>query len=171
MTLSHLWAGWRIPYIRANDDERSKGHTPGLTLFEGIEQSGLDDSVTYVLWRGERCFALLNAYPYTSGHLMVLPKVGVENLEDLDTETHIELFEGVRQGIIAVKAAYNPDGVNMGMNLGRASGAGVPDHIHVHVLPRWAGDTNFMTSLAEARVLPESLGDTWKRLREAWPEA
>lgn len=167
--MPRLWAGWRIPYILADEDERSKGHVEGLTLFEGIEQSGLDDSVTYVLWRGEHCFALLNAYPYTSGHLMVLPKKGVENLEDLDDLTYAELFEGVRMGIIAVKKEYQPDGVNMGMNLGRASGAGVPDHLHVHVLPRWAGDTNFLTSIAEARVLPESLADTWKRLKAAWP--
>lgn len=167
--MPRLWSGWRIPYILADDDERSKGHVEGLTLFEGIEQSGLDDSVTYVLWRGEHCFALLNAYPYTSGHLMVLPKKAAVNVEDLDEDTYIELFAGVRMGIEAVKAEYQPDGVNMGMNLGRASGAGVPDHIHVHVLPRWSGDTNFMTSIAEARVLPESLGDSWKRLRAAWP--
>lgn len=168
--MSRLWAGWRIPYILADDDTRSKGHVGGLTLFEGIEQSGLDDSVTYILWRGERCFALLNAFPYTSGHLMVLPKKGIENLEDLDDDTYAELFEGVRMGIAAVKKEYQPEGVNMGMNLGKASGAGVPDHIHVHVLPRWAGDTNFLTSVAEARVLPESLADTWKRLKAAWPE-
>lgn len=169
--MARLWAGWRIPYIPANDDERAKGHLEGLTLFEGIEQSGLDDSVTYILWRGERCFALLNAFPYTSGHIMVLPKKAAENVEDLDDETYIELFEGVRMGIAAVKAEYQPDGVNMGMNLGKASGAGVPDHMHVHVLPRWAGDTNFLTSVAEARVLPESLGDTWTRLKAAWPES
>ena len=167
--MARLWAGWRIPYILANDDERSKGHGEGLTLFEGIEQSGLDDSVTFILWRGEHCFALLNAYPYTSGHLMVLPKKAAVNVEDLDAATFAELWEGVRMGIQAVKAEYQPDGVNMGMNLGRASGAGVPDHMHVHVLPRWSGDTNFVTSIAETRVLPESLGDSWRRLRAAWP--
>ena len=167
--MDRLWAGWRLPYILADDDERSKGHVEGLTLFEGIEQSGLDDSISYVLWRGELCFALLNAYPYTSGHLMVLPKIAAENLEDLDAETFNELFVGVRMGVAAVKAAYSPDGVNMGMNLGRASGAGVPDHLHVHVLPRWSGDTNFLTSVAETRVLPESLADSWKRLHAAWP--
>jgi len=168
--MPRLWAGWRIPYILADDDERTKSGSDGLTLFEGIEQSGLDDSVTYILWRGEHCFALLNAYPYSSGHLMVLPKKAAENLEDLDAPTFAELFEGVRMGIAAVKAEYAPDGVNMGMNLGRASGAGVPDHIHVHVVPRWSGDTNFITSIAEARVLPESLSDTWTRLKRAWVE-
>ena len=169
-TMDRLWAGWRLPYIQADDDERSKGHVPGLSLFEGIEQSELDDSITYVVWRGERCFALLNAFPYTSGHVMVLPKLAVADLEDLDGPTYAELFEGVRLAVRALKSAYEPDGVNVGMNLGRASGAGVPDHLHVHVLPRWSGDSNFMTSTAEARVLPESLGDTWKRLRTAWPD-
>ncbi len=167
--MARLWAGWRIPYIVADDDERAKGHDDGLTLFEGIEQSGLDDSVAYVLWRGEHCFALLNAYPYTSGHLMVLPKRAAVALEDLDPVTFAELWDGVRMGVQAVKAEYQPDGVNVGLNLGRASGAGVPDHLHVHVLPRWSGDTNFITSVAEARVLPESLDDSWQRLRSAWP--
>lgn len=166
--MARLWAGWRIPYILAADDERAKGHGDGLTLFEGIEQSGLPDSVTYVLWRGEHCYALLNAYPYTSGHLMVVPKAAAENLEDLAPEVFAELWEGVRMAVAAVKAEYQPDGVNVGMNLGKASGAGVPDHLHVHVLPRWSGDTNFMTSIAEARVLPESLSDSWQRLRDAW---
>ena len=167
--MSRLWAGWRIPYILADDDERTKGHVEGLTLFEGIEQSGLPDEVTYILWRGEHAFALLNAYPYTSGHLMVLPKVAAENLEDLPADTFTELWEGVRMGVEAVKREYRPDGVNVGMNLGKASGAGVPDHLHVHVLPRWSGDTNFVTSIAEARVLPESLRDSWERLSRAWP--
>lgn len=167
--MARLWAGWRIPYILADDDERSKGHVEGLSLFEGIEQSGLDDSVTYVLWRGEHCFAVLNAYPYTSGHLMVLPKKAEQNLEDLDPATFRELWEGVRTAVEVVKAEYQPEGVNVGLNLGKASGAGVPDHLHVHVLPRWSGDTNFLTSVAEARVLPEGLQDSWSRLRQAWP--
>lgn len=169
--MERLWAGWRIPYILADHDERAKGTIPGLSLFEGIEQSGLGDETTYILWRGDRCFALLNAYPYTSGHLMVLPKVAHANLEDLDDETYDELFRGVRMGVKAVKAAYDPQGVNVGINLGHASGAGVPDHLHVHVLPRWAADTNFMTSVAEARVLPESLADVWRRLQATWPDS
>lgn len=168
--MERLWAGWRLPYIEADDDARSRGLPDGLTLFEGIERAELDDSISYVLWRGHSCFALLNAYPYTSGHLMVLPMNAVENLEDLDDETYDELFRGVRLAVRAVKTGYAPDGVNVGLNLGRASGAGVPDHLHVHVLPRWSGDTNFMTSIAETRVLPESLDDSWRRLRDAWPE-
>ena len=137
-------------------------------MFEGIEQSGLDDSVTYIVWRGEHCFALLNAYPYSSGHLLVLPKIAVADLRDLDADTSAELWAGVQMGVRAVEDAYSPEGVNVGINLGRASGAGVPDHLHVHVVPRWSGDTNFLTSVAEARVLPESLADTWTRLQLAW---
>lgn len=158
-----------MPYIAADDDERAQNVPEGLTLFEGIEQSGLADDVTYILWRGESCFALLNAYPYTSGHVLVLPKVGVAEIEDLEPAVYAEFWVGVRKAVLAIKQAYSPDGVNIGMNLGRDSGAGVPDHVHAHVLPRWAGDTNFVTSVANARVLPESLRDTWQRLTDAWP--
>ena len=168
--IERLWAGWRIPYLEQDDDQRTASRTVGLSLFEGIEQSGLPDEQTYVLWRGSRCFALLNAYPYGSGHLMVLPKRAVADLEALEPDEHTELFAGVRDAVIAVKGAYRPQGVNVGINLGTAAGAGVPGHLHVHVLPRWAGDTNFVTALAEVRVLPEPLSDTWRKLRAAWPQ-
>jgi diadenosine tetraphosphate (Ap4A) HIT family hydrolase len=167
--LDRLWAGWRIPYIEQDDERRNASPSPGLSLFESIEQSGLADEESYVLARGERCFALLNAYPYGSGHLMVLPKRAVADLEALDPEEHRELWDTVRDAVIAVKAAYRPGGVNVGVNLGTAAGAGVPDHLHVHVLPRWAGDTNFTTAIAEVRVLPEPLGVSWAKLRAAWP--
>ena len=143
----------------------------GLSLFESIEQCGLADDETYILWRGSTCFALLNAYPYGSGHLMVLPKRAVADLESLTDDEHLELWSAVRDAVVAVKSAYRPNGVNVGMNLGTAAGAGVPDHLHVHVLPRWAGDTNFITTLAEVRVLPEPLSDTWRKLVAAWPPA
>jgi ATP adenylyltransferase len=167
--LNRLWAGWRIPYLQAGDEARTDALRPGRSLFEGIEQSGLSDGETYVLWRGIHCFALLNAFPYTSGHLLVLPKRAVSELELLTPEEHVELFAGVRDAVVAVKGAYACAGVNVGANLGAAAGAGVPDHLHVHVLPRWHGDTNFMTSIAEARVLPEPLSDTWRKLRASWP--
>jgi diadenosine tetraphosphate (Ap4A) HIT family hydrolase len=167
--VERLWAGWRIPYIEQDDAHRTASRMPGLSLFEGIEQSGLPDDETYVLWRGPRCFALLNAFPYGSGHLMVLPKRAVADLEALEADEHDELWAAVRDAVVAVKAAYRPQGVNIGINLGTAAGAGVPGHLHVHVLPRWAGDTNFMTSVAEVRVLPEPLSDTWRKLRAAWP--
>jgi ATP adenylyltransferase len=165
--LDRLWAGWRIPYI-----EQHGAMAPlaaGQSLFEGIEQSGLPDDETYVLWRGTGCFALLNAYPYTSGHLMVLPKRAVPELAGLDAAEHAELWEGVRDAVGALERAYRPEGINVGLNLGAAAGAGVPGHLHVHVVPRWRGDTNFMTTVAEARVLPEALVDTWRKLRDTWP--
>ncbi len=166
--MERLWAGWRIPYLEQGEEARVAPQ-PGLSLFESIEQSGLPDSTTYVVWRGARVFVLLNAYPYGSGHCMVLPKRAVAELEDLDPDEHVELWQAVRDAVVAVKNAYRPHGVNVGVNLGQAAGAGVPGHLHVHVLPRWSGDTNFVTALAEMRVLPEPLSDTWQKLRAAWP--
>ena len=113
--------------------------------------------------------ALLNAYPYTSGHLLVVPRRAVAALAELTEDEHAALWSTVRDAVAAVEAAYSPGGVNVGLNQGAAAGAGVPGHLHVHVLPRWSGDTNFMTATADTRVLPEALGETWRRLVEAWP--
>ena len=113
--------------------------------------------------------AILNAFPYTSGHFMAMPVRHVGELEDLDAAESRALWDLLSSGVRALKAAYAPDGVNVGANLGRAAGAGVPGHFHVHVLPRWVGDTNFMTSVADARVLPEPLSETASRVRAAWP--
>lgn len=157
-----------MAYIQADDDERAQNIPDGLSLFEGIEQSGLNDSTTYILWRGASCFALLNAYPYTSGHVMVLPKRAVAELDELTNQESTELWQGVQMAAAAVKAAFRPHGMNVGINLGPASGAGVPGHLHVHVLPRWTGDTNFVTTVAETRVLPESLDVSWSKLKAAW---
>ena len=167
--IDRLWAGWRIPYVGSDGDGGDIPRDPSKSLFESIEQCGLPDDKTYVLWRGERCFALLNAYPYTSGHLMVLPKRAVAELEMLDADEHAELWAAVRDAVVALKTAYRPEGINVGINLGAAAGAGVPGHLHVHVLPRWSADTNFVTAVAEARVLPESLSSTWEKLSAAWP--
>ena len=139
-------------------------------VFCRILTADLPDDETVVVWRGDRCAALLNAYPYTSGHLMVMPARHVGELEELGDEA-VELWAAVTVGVRALKAAYRPEGINVGANLGRAAGAGVPGHFHVHLLPRWNGDTNFMTSVAETRVLPESLDATWAKLRAAWPAA
>ncbi len=113
--------------------------------------------------------ALLNAYPYTSGHVMVMPDPPRGRDRGPGRRRAAELWATVTAGVRALKAAYRPEGINVGANLGRAAGAGVPGHFHVHLLPRWNGDTNFMTSVAEARVLPESLDATWTKLRAAWP--
>jgi diadenosine tetraphosphate (Ap4A) HIT family hydrolase len=171
VALDRLWAGWRIPYVEAADSDQERVPEGDGSLFERILTSGLADDEAYVLWRGERCSALLNAFPYNNGHLMVLPNRAVADLDDLAADEYIELWQVVRDATVAVKAAYRPDGINVGLNLGRGAGAGVPDHLHVHVLPRWGGDTNFMTAVAETRVLPESLGDTWAKLRAAWPDS
>jgi ATP adenylyltransferase len=125
----------------------------------------------YVLWRDEKCSAVLNAFPYTSGHLMVMPRRHVGELEDVEADEATTLWEVLADAVRALKSAYSPDGINVGVNLGRSAGAGVPGHFHVHCVPRWDGDTNFMTTLAETRVLPESLPTTYDKLRAAWPRA
>lgn len=169
--LARLWAGWRTSYIeRLNEGSQDLlPDSAGQSLFERILTSGLPDEQTFILWRGKTCFAVLNAYPYGSGHLMVLPNRAAPDLGDLDPETSTELWAGVQNAVAAVRSAYSPDGVNVGINLGAGAGAGVPDHLHVHVMPRWSGDTNFITTIAETRVLPEPLSASWSRLRAEWP--
>ena len=167
--LEHLWAGWRQAYIKGETSPQSLVETPeGLSIFSAIEQSGLPDEETLIIYRGETCFALLNVYPYTTGHTMIIPLREVEALTDLTTQEYEELWQLVKKVVQSLEEAYGPDGINVGLNQGKAAGAGIPEHLHVHCLPRWSGDTNFSTTVAGARVLPESLTDTWTRLREAW---
>lgn len=161
MTLERLWAGWRSHYVSsAAEDGDDAG---GCVLCRVL---GADSNV---VWRGERCAAVLNAFPYTSGHLMVMPIRHVSELEEVEGEEAAELWAAVSDAVRSLKGAYGADGINVGINLGRAAGAGVPGHFHVHVLPRWSGDTNFMTSVAEARVLPESLDATFEKVKQSWP--
>jgi diadenosine tetraphosphate (Ap4A) HIT family hydrolase len=169
-SFDQLWAGWRSQYIDAvvSGDAALERDDVG-SLFERILGSGLSDRETYVVHRAGLCSSLLNAYPYTNGHLLVLPNRAVADLEDLTDDETVALWSEVRDAVIALKGAYGCEGVNVGLNLGAAAGAGVPDHLHVHVLPRWGGDTNFMTAVAETRVLPEPLSETWGKLRNAWP--
>lgn len=169
--LARLWAGWRTDYIArvSTDDAEVRPDHDGRSLFQRIFASGLPDRESGVLFRGERVFAVLNAYPYGSGHLMVLPQRAVPDLGDLDEDEALELWSTVHDAVAAIRSAYRPDGVNVGLNLGVGAGAGVPDHLHVHCLPRWAGDTNFMTAVAETRVLPEPLSIAWTKITDAWP--
>ena len=169
--LARLWAGWRSGYIEriTNDHAEVRPDAAGRSIFERIQDSSLPDDQTFILWRSATCFAILNAYPYGSGHLMVLPQRAVPDLGGLTEDEAGSLWDGVRQGVAAITLAYAPDGVNVGINLGAGAGAGVPDHLHVHCLPRWSGDTNFMTTVAETRVLPEPLTVSWAKLRDAWP--
>ena len=161
MSLEHLWAGWRGEYVATVDTSSS------ACVFCGILESGAPDEDTFVLRRGDAVFSIMNLYPYTSGHLMVMPLRHVGELESLTDAERDELWSSVTDAVRAVKSVYAPDGVNVGINLGRAAGAGVPGHLHVHVVPRWLADSNFMTAVADTRVLPESLRDSAAKLREA----
>jgi ATP adenylyltransferase len=126
-----------------------------------------DDRKNWILYRGPECFVILNSYPYNSGHVMVLPYAHVDELGKLSAAAAHEMMDLCRKVEAALRKVYRPDGVNLGMNIGKAAGAGVAGHIHMHVLPRWAADSNFMTVVGETRVLPETLDQTWERLQEA----
>ena len=164
--MDRMWAGWRSTYVAAAGNGVLAGEG---SLFCRILDSGLPDEETHIVWRGDEVFAILNAFPYTSGHLLVMPYREVAELEDLTPSESAELWEATRAAVAAIRTAYSPQGVNVGINLGEAAGAGIPSHVHVHVLPRWSADSNFMTAAAETRVLPEPLGDSWAKLRAAWP--
>jgi len=170
-SLDHLWAGWRHAYITSVSEPSDTSLDPddSGSLFERILRRPDDEA--FVVHRGATCSVLLNAYPYTSGHMLVLPNRAAPGLEDLTAAEMLELATLTRDAVVALKAEYRCEGVNIGTNLGRAAGAGVPSHLHTHVLPRWAGDTNFVTSVALLRVLPEPLDVTWRRLAAAWPDA
>ena len=168
MTLERLWASWRHQYVsQATEAERLGGD--GGCVFCALAESGPPSAENGIVWRGELAFAVLNAYPYGSGHLLVLPLRHVAALGDLDPAESVALWEATRTAVDALDSAYQPDGANLGANLGRAAGAGIPGHLHLHVLPRWSGDTNFMTSVAGVRVLPEALSESWAKIRKAWP--
>jgi ATP adenylyltransferase len=172
--VEYLHAGWRIgqPEGLGGDGlpHANLRPEPGKSLFETIEQSGLPDDQTYILSRRPRTFAILNVFPYTSGHLMVLPRAAVASVDDLDDDTYHELWQLVRDGVRAAQAAFRPQGLNIGLNEGTAGGGSVPDHLHIHVVPRWSADTNFMTTIADARVLPVTLAEAWRQLRRHWPD-
>jgi ATP adenylyltransferase len=163
--LDRIWNGWRSEYVNASG---ARPVDPEGSVFTQILQSGMPDDEAHILHRGPLTFAILNAFPYTSGHLMVLPYREVGNLEDLTAAEASELWPTVTDAVKAVKAAYRPGGVNVGINLGKAAGGSISEHLHVHVVPRWSGDGNFMTAIAEARTVPEPLSISAQKLREAW---
>jgi len=166
VTLDRIWNGWRSQYV--NESGVRQPHDEG-SVFTRILASGLSDAEANIIHHGALVFAILNAFPYTSGHLMVLPYRELSSLEDLTAEETTELWATVTDAVRAVKAAYSPGGVNVGINLGRAAGGSISEHLHVHVVPRWSGDGNFMTAIAEARTLPEPLSQSATKLRAAWP--
>ena len=164
--LDRIWNGWRSQYVNDIGDRTS---VEDGSVFTQILAAGLSDVEANIVHRGSEVFAILNAFPYTSGHLMVLPYREVANLEDLTPSETAELWATVTDAVRAVRAAYRPGGVNVGINMGRAAGGSISEHLHVHVVPRWVGDANFMTATANTRTLPEALPDTAAKLREAWP--
>jgi ATP adenylyltransferase len=163
--LDRLWSPWRSDYIASAGDADSS-----VCVFCKLRDEPDNDPTNFVVHRASHNFIVLNRYPYTSGHLLIVP---YEHLGDLDMAakaTTDELMDLTKKCQTALREVYLPNGFNVGMNVGRAAGAGIAGHIHIHMLPRWAGDTNFMTSVAEARVLPEDLSTTYEKLRGKFRE-
>jgi len=160
--MDYLWTPWRYAYITgaAKIDGKS-----GQCIF--CELPKLPDAEAKIVLRGQHCFVILNSFPYTSGHIMVVPFAHLDELQKLPEPAAREMMSLSQQAERILREVYSPDGINLGMNIGRAAGAGVAGHIHMHVLPRWVGDTNFMTVTGETRVLPEALEETYEKLRTA----
>ena len=156
-----MWAPWRMAYVSAENGDEFEG--PGC-VFCDLPALG-DDARALVLARGEHCFVVLNAYPYASGHLMVVPFAHLDRLTDLPTPALTEMMELARTAQTALDGAMHPHGFNIGMNQGAAAGAGIADHLHLHVVPRWSGDTNFMPVIGDLRVMPQHLDETYSLLR------
>jgi len=188
--MDRLWTPWRYAYITRSDPKARTGVPPELAEWPASEdkhcvfcnmlaatdyaikqgmQAEAAERASYIVHRGRHCFVCLNAYPYATGHAMVLPYLHTDSLAALPLDAAHELIELGQRMESVLRSVYRPDGVNLGMNLGEAAGAGVAGHIHLHILPRWIGDTNFMTTVSETRVLPETLDVTWARIREALP--
>ena len=185
--MDYLWTPWRYAYITRSDPQARTGVPPELAAWPAAEDKhcifcnmiaatdyaiGLGmpaetaERASHIVHRGEHCFICLNAYPYATGHVLILPYLHTDSLAGAPPEAVHEMIELAQRTELALKHIYRPNGINLGMNLGEAAGAGIADHIHLHVLPRWIGDTNFMTTTAETRVLPEPLDTTWSKLRE-----
>jgi ATP adenylyltransferase len=187
--MDHLWTPWRYAYVTSADGAPRPGVPASLAAWPGDKGcvfcnliSAIDyaiadgtsvdeaESAGGLIVRGRHCFICLNAYPYTSGHVMVMPYAHLDRLSLLPVEAAHELIELSQRAEQVLQKVYNPHGFNFGLNLGQAAGAGVANHLHMHAMPRWVGDTNFMTTIAESRVLPEELEITWKRMRAAFAE-
>jgi ATP adenylyltransferase len=158
--MKRLWAAWRMKYVTNAKQET------GCIFCNKLTQPDSADNL--VVLRGERAFVILNKYPYTSGHLMVAPFAHQASLEDLDPATRAEMMELVTQFMGVLRKAYQPQAFNLGANIGEAAGAGVPGHVHIHIVPRWNGDTNFMSAVGEVRVLPETLEQAYARIVQAY---
>lgn len=161
--MKHMWSPWRMAYIEKHNQIEGCAFCEALAKADGPEN--------LILHRGERAFLILNRFPYTGGHLMAVACAHQPSLEDLDATTRAEMMELATQAMAVLRTVYHPDGFNLGVNIGEAAGAGIREHVHLHVVPRWGGDTNFMSTLAGTRVLPESLEETYRRFTQAWAQA
>ena len=157
--MNHIWSPWRMEYIESHKEE-------GCVFCSAQERE--DSAENLIAFRSDRAYVILNRYPYTSGHLMVVPFAHKPNLEELDPQTRAEMMELTTHCMTALRKIYHPEAFNMGANIGESAGAGVKSHVHIHIVPRWGGDTNFMTVVGEVRVLPESLERTYERVRSAF---
>ncbi|OYT41087.1 MAG: HIT family hydrolase [Desulfurococcales archaeon ex4484_58] len=157
-----LWNPWRFEYVK--DSIKQKG---ACILCE-LPKKG--DEESYILYRGKHAYIVLNAYPYNTGHLMIVPYKHIGNLEELGREELVEIMDLTVKSIKVLKKSYNPDGFNIGVNIGRAAGAGIADHVHVHIVPRWVGDTSFIVIFSATKNLPQSLDETYKLLKDTWKE-
>ncbi len=158
--MDYLWSPWRMNYINNKSEE------PECVFCYAVEQA--QDAEFLILQRGTNAFVILNRFPYTSGHLMVLPYEHKPSYEDLNPETRAEIMELINTATTILRQVYNPDGFNLGANIGADAGAGIAPHFHFHIVPRWRGDSNFMSVTANTRVLPEDLQVSYQRLKEAW---
>jgi ATP adenylyltransferase len=158
--MKHIWSPWRMKYIEKHVKEE------GCVFCNALAKE--DSAANLIAFRGESAFVILNLYPYASGHLMVVPYEHRATLEEVDASARAEIMELTSRCMTVLRKIYSPQGFNMGANIGEAAGAGVFDHVHIHIVPRWNGDTNFMTTLGETRVLPESLEDTYKRVQKGF---
>jgi ATP adenylyltransferase len=159
--MKRMTTPWRKNYIEGHVKE------DGCVFCNALAKKE-DNSTNLIIHRGQRAFVIVNLFPYTNGHLMVAPMDHHASLELLDPETRAEMMELVSQTITLLKRLYNPQAFNVGANIGKAAGAGVPDHVHMHIVPRWTGDSNFMSILGETRVLPETIDETYARVRKEW---
>jgi ATP adenylyltransferase len=164
-----LWAPWRIEYINKAAQQPAAGGSNDECIFCSKPALG-EDAPALIPYRGERCYVMLNAFPYNTGHVMIAPYEHTNDLAGLDGPTADELMGLTQRSLRAIATAYGPDGYNVGLNLGRIAGAGFADHVHMHVVPRWAGDTNFMPVIADTRIVNESLEDGYEKLHDAFAE-
>ncbi len=166
--LERIWSGWRSSYVTAAPVRSGDNATETGSVFTRLLRSGASDDDTHIVYRGNTCFVIVNLFPYTTGHLLVVPYREVADLDGLTGEETADLWATVTDAVRVVRSVYAPDGLNVGLNLGRPAGGSVPDHLHVHVVPRWTGDSNFMSAISNTQTLPEALVDTAAKLRAGW---